>query len=157
MGFRRLDRLQAKESEQPMSTTDETPILHLPRAQTAEPLSDGERYVKEIRKHKWVGALLAALLGVGGAVGGAVTATDRSEVNQVEVKNIKEANKALDIRVSGTESDIQDIKTSVFAIETSQAIMASGIGELKKENVDRLKEELEEAKREIRRHRLNNR
>lgn len=137
-----------------MSTVDETPILHMPRQKTnSEELTDGERYVAEIRRHKWLGAIVATILGAGAAVGGAITATDRSEVNQVEVKNIKETTEALDIRVSQTESDIQDIKTSVGVIPD----MARAVEELKKENVDRIKDELEDVKRENRRLRLNNR
>lgn len=148
-----------------MSNEDDTPITvpgrpaTAPRAETEEPIeSDGARYVREIKRHKWIGALLATILGTGGAVGGAVTATDRSQVNQVEVKNIKEETRALDSRVKKTEADIRainrsvgTISASVGTIQTDQTAIAGGIEELKKENVNRLKNELEDAKAEIRR------
>ena len=126
-----------------MSTTDDSPVICMPRPQTApEVLSDGERYVKEIRQHKWIGAFLATILGVGGAFGGAMAAENRSQVNQIEVRNLKEATKALEPRVRKTESDITSIKASV-------GIIVSGIEELKQVNVKRLERELDAKSKEL--------
>lgn len=133
-----------------MSTADDTPVLHLPRPQTGQDvLSDGERYVKEISRHKWVGAFLATILGAGGAVGGSIAAANMSEVNQVEVQNLKEATKSLEPRVKKTESDIQSIKTSVGGLVTSNKAIAGGIEELKQVNVKRLEKELVAKEKEL--------
>ena len=124
--------------------------MSIPRAQTSpEVISDGERYVKEIRQHKWVAAVFATLLGTGGAVGGAITATNRSEVNQVEVQNLKDMTKSLEARVMKTESDIASIKTSIGTISESQKSISGGIEELKQVNVKRLEKELDAKEKEL--------
>lgn len=132
-----------------MSTTDDSPVLLLPRAQTAPELSDGERCVKEMRQHKWIGTLLAAIVGTVGAGFGAITAANLSQVNQVEVRNLKEATKLLEPRVKKNESGIASIETNVVIIKESQTSMATGIEELKQVNVKRLEKELDAKEKEL--------
>lgn len=119
---------------------------------------DGPKHAKSIKRHNWLAVIMAALLGPGGAIAVIYATSDRSKSNSQEVEHLKEATKAIEPRMEKTEEDVRFIrvdvgkmKTSVDTMATEQTAIASGIEELKGENVKRLKDELADAKRELRR------
>jgi peptidoglycan hydrolase CwlO-like protein len=114
-------------------------------------LEVGAAIVKDLKRHKWIGAAMALVLGAGGSGAVAYTTSDRAKANELNVTHLQEATTSLEPRVKKTELDIQSIKTSVAAIATSNKSIAGGIEELKEENVKRLEKELEAKEREIRR------
>lgn len=117
-----------------------------------------DRHAESIKKHNLITILLTLLLGPGGAIAVVYATSDRAKANSYEVKHLK----TLEPRVDNAEKEIHIIKADVSGInqsmkevKASSKAIAVGIEELKQENVNRLKSELEDAKREIRRHRLN--
>lgn len=115
---------------------------------------NGLKYVKEIKRHKWVAAIMALFLGPGGAVAVVYATSDRSKENAAKI----EVHDTYDSRIQKTEKSVEEIKhdigkiqTSVSAAKSQQAEILSGIGELKKENINRMTKELEETKRLLRR------
>lgn len=119
--------------------------------------SGGVAHVKTIKRHNWVAVAMATLLGPGGAIAVIYATSDRAKSNSIEVEHLKKAGKEIVPRIEKTEDSVNAIKvkvetidTSMNAIETSQAEIATGIQELKRENVNRLKSELADAKRELR-------
>lgn len=124
----------------------------------------GERYVKEIRRHKWIAAVMALILGPTGMVGAYYAIRDRSIANASGVEALKkqvngdDTHPGIAPRVLEAEESIRLIKVrvgtidkSMKSIETSQTAIQGGIEELKAENVKRLEDELSEARRELRR------
>jgi hypothetical protein len=118
----------------------------------------GAKYVKEIKRHKWIAALMAMIVGPGGAIAVVVATSDRSKANSQEVIHLKEADKALTPKVQRNTEDIRLIKVDVSGINKSigevndsQTAIAAGIEDLKKENVNRLQKELDNANRQLRR------
>jgi len=101
---------------------------------------------------------MAALLGPGGAIAVIYATSDRAKSNTQEVEHLKDAAKSAVPRIEENEKQIRLIQVDVSGInkamgdvkESTDAI-AGGIEELKKENVTRLKNELDDANREIRR------
>lgn len=114
----------------------------------------GAKYVKEIKRHKWVAVLMAMVLGPGGAFAVVYATSDRSKANAATI----ESHNAFGPRITKTESDVYEIKNDIGDLKTSDAAgqkqqteILKGITELKKENVDRMTAELEETKRLLRR------
>jgi hypothetical protein len=96
---------------------------------------------------------MALFLGPGGAVAVVYATSDRSKDNTREIEILK----PLPERVSISEGAIIEIRSSVktfseavSAVQTQQSDILSGIEELKSENVNRLKQELRDARRELR-------
>jgi len=113
----------------------------------------GAKYVKEIKRHKWVAALMAMLLGPGGALAVVYATSDRSKANEAKAKS----HDAYGPRITKTEAavaeiqgDIAKIETSVASAKTQQTKILSGIGELKQENIERVEDELADTKRLLR-------
>ncbi len=124
--------------------------------------SDGEdpgaKTLKEIKRHKWLAALMSLLLGSGGMVGSYYALKARAASNTHEVEAIKTTTKAAKISIDQNTDDIRVIKVEVGGtnkavgeMKTQQTVIAEGIESLKQENVNRLERELEKAEREIRR------
>jgi hypothetical protein len=118
----------------------------------------GGQTKKEAKKQNIVAILLMLLIGPGGAMAVIYATRDEARSNTQDVEYLKKASKKLEPRVEDTEDNIRLIKVrvgtidkSINAIETSQTAIAGGIEELKQENVKRLQDELDEAKRELRR------
>ena len=119
-----------------------------------------EVHSKQIKRHNWIAVLLAAVLGPGGALGVIYATRDQTKTNSAEIEHNGKQVERLEPRVKASEDGIQFIKNKVKAngatigeMRTEQTAIHSGIEELKKENVNRLKEELDDAKRELRRRR----
>ena len=118
------------------------------------------KHAKSIKRHNWLAVIMAALLGPGGAIAVIYATSDRAKANTQEVEHLKDATKSIEPRMVKTEDDVRlirvnvgQMKTSVDAVQMQQTDIASGIEELKKENVNRLKSELEDARRELRQER----
>ena len=116
------------------------------------------KHAKSIKRHNWLAVVMAALLGPGGAIAVIYATSDRAKSNTQEVEHLKEATKAVAPRVEKNQEqirliqvDVSGINKSMGDVKTSQSEIASGIEELKKENVTRLKNELDDANRELRR------
>lgn len=114
-----------------------------------DPADSPAKHAKSVKRHNWVMALMALLLGPGGALAVIYHTSDRSKANSVDVEQLK----ALEPRVEKTEADIRSIKSSMTTMAKSSKEIASGIKELKQENLTKLKNELEDTKRELRRER----
>ena len=119
---------------------------------------DGPKHAKSIKRHNWIAVIMATLLGPGGAIAVIYATSDRSKANSQELEHVKDAAKSIEPRMEKTEEDVRlirvnvgQMKTSVDAVQVQQTAIAEGIEELKGENVKRLKDELEDAKRELRR------
>jgi len=113
-----------------------------------------EVHKKQIKRHNWIAVIMAAILGPGGALTVIYATSDRSKANSMKIEQVEK----LEPRVKQTEEDVRYIKASVKGVSekvdtamVQQTAIAAGIEELKDENVNRLKEELDEAKRELRR------
>ena len=120
-----------------------------------------DAFKKQNKKHNWITIVLALLLGPGGAFAVIRAMDDRSKDNSREVKAMK-ADVDADVkpRLNKVEENVDLIRVdvskmgkSVDDMRTEQTVIADGIEELKGENVERLKDELDEAKRELRRRR----
>lgn len=119
---------------------------------------DPEKTLKEIKRHKWLAALMALLFGSGGMVGSyyalkALAASNADRVQAVEVDA-----KATKQRIEKNSDDIRLIRVNVNGINESvggmkdqQTAIVDGIEDLKQENVDRLEKENAKLEREIRR------
>lgn len=113
----------------------------------------GAKYVKEIKRHKWVAAIMALLLGPGGAIAVVYATSDRSKANAAKV----ESHDAFGPRIADTESAVEEIRSDIGKIQLNvsgaklqQTEILKGIGELKKENITRMTDELSETKRLLR-------
>jgi len=111
----------------------------------------GGSHVKQIKRHN-LGTILAVVISVvGGGVGSYYALVDRSKHNEEAAEqNAK--------RIDETEKDVKFIKVKVNDIDNSmdkmsieQTVIKDGINELKKESINELKDELQDAKRELRR------
>lgn len=118
----------------------------------------GANYVKEIKRHKWLAALLSLVVGSGGMVGTFYALKARAENNSTAVESIKAEVKSTNLRIGeNTEQirlikvDVSDINTSVAQVKTQNTDISNNIKELKQENVDRLEKENAKLEREIRR------
>ena len=131
--------------------------------------SDGgippEKYAKSMKRHNWLAIVMSLLLGPGGAIAVIYATSDMAKANSKEVEHLKESSRtAIWPRIEKTEESVRliriqvdTIKTSVKQIKGSNADIVKGIQELKKENLNRLKDELDDARRELRRERNLNR
>lgn len=115
--------------------------------------SNEAKVVKEIKRHKWIAALMALLLGPGGAIAVVYATSDRSKANAASI----EAHKAFGPRITETEAAVAEIKQDIGKIQTDvktgkdqAAKILTGIDELKKENINRMTDELKETKRLLR-------
>jgi len=113
---------------------------------------------KQIKRSNWLAVLMATLLGPGGAVAVIYATSDRAKENSQEVKHLKDTNGSLLPRLDKTEEDVRyikvrvsEVKTQMGEVQTQQTSIANGIEELKNENINRLKSELDDARRELRR------
>lgn len=111
-------------------------------------------HAKSIKRHNWLAIIMSLLLGPGGAIAVIYATSDRSKENSHKVDELRK----LEPRVGKTEDDIQFIRvrvkevgTAVELVKEDTGAMVIGIAELKNENLNRLKQELAEARREIRR------
>lgn len=111
------------------------------------------KHVKQIKRHNWMTALAVLLFGSGGIVAAHYATEARSKTNS-------EAIQAHDVAIKDNTTRIVQIKYSLDSVgaEVSKAVegqreIANGIRELKQENVDSLKAELRELRRERRRDR----
>lgn len=116
----------------------------------------GEKTLKEIKRHKWLAALMSLFLGSGGMVGSYYALKARAASNTKEVEVLKEAAKTTEPRIENNAKDIRLLKGDVSGINKSvgemkgqQTTIVDGIEELKNENVKRLKQELKDAKQEL--------
>ena len=114
----------------------------------------GARYAKEIKKHKWIAALMALVLGTGGPLAVIYATRDQSRANAQEI----ESRKAWGVQIRDNSNqleavsvDIKVLKNTVDGARVIQQEIASGIDELKAESINELKSDLAEARRELRR------
>lgn len=124
----------------------------------------GAAIAKTAKKQNSIFLLLMLIVGPGGAVGAHYALKGQAASNTQEVQHLNDAvngtdrSPGLGDRVEQTEENIRLIKVrvgtidkSVKSIETSQTAIQGGIEELKSENVKRIQDELDDAKRELRR------
>ena len=118
-----------------------------------------EAFKKQNAKHNWITVILALLLGPGGAFAVIRAMDDRSKSNEHGIKAVtKTIDEDFKPRMEKTEKDVNYIKIRIGKVDekvdkamTQQTTIVDGIEELKKENVNRLKDELDDARRELRR------
>lgn len=122
-----------------------------------------ETHKKSIKRHNLVAVLLALVLGPGGAFAVLQAMDDRSKTNTHEVKSMKaEVEDDVKPRLDKVEEsvdlirvDVSKMGKSVQNFDKQQTAIVEGIDELKQENVKRLKDELDDMRRENRRLRRN--
>lgn len=110
-----------------------------------------DTHVKQIKKHNWATVILAVVSALGVAIGSYYATEARSKHNERQI--IKH-----DSAIEQNTDDVRYIKVRVKSIDDTlteakkkQSVILDGIEELKSENVNRLKEELRDARRELRR------
>ena len=119
---------------------------------------------KSDRLHNWITGILAILLGPGGAIAVIYATSDRAKANSAQVEHLKKTTESFEPRLAKTEEDVGLIQTDVGKLNESMGGLkhqfktqigdiAKGIKELKQENVNKLTDELEDARRELRRER----
>jgi hypothetical protein len=113
---------------------------------------------KAKRKHSALIGVISVLFGSGGAMGVVYATSDRSKANEIKVEAAAKHIENFEPRLDKTEGDIQYIKAEIkdFGedVDTAmvqQKVIIEGIEDLKKENVNRLQDELRDARRELRR------
>ena len=97
--------------------------------------------------------LLGALVCTGGPLAVIYTTQDNSKANTEQIEAMKPRMDQVESDVRFIKGRVGDIDKSVGTIKKDMKGIAGGIGELKEENVNRLKEELEDAKQALRRER----
>lgn len=148
-------------SQDPVEQMVDT-LASLLAARTGDGSSGGvppEVHKKQIKRHNWLAVALAMVLGPGGALTVVYATSDRSKANEMKVEAAaKDIDDDIKPRLDRTENDVADIKEHIGKIDEKvstamdqQKVIVDGIEELKKENVDRLKQELRDARRELRR------
>lgn len=107
---------------------------------------------KSIKRHNWITLLMALTLGPGGAVAVVWATSDRSKANAQSVEQLKGLQPRVDQNDKALRQitqDVADNKTAIAAMGAQQGKILSGIDELKKENVNQLKQGLAETKQEL--------
>jgi len=112
---------------------------------------NGEKYVKEIKRHKWLATFLALLFGSGGMVGTFYALKAESAATAEKIQSAEPRIKKNTEAIRLIQVDVSDFKRTVGEMKTDQTAIVQGINDLKAERVKGIEDELEEAKREIRR------
>ena len=119
---------------------------------------DPEETLKEMKRHKWLAALLALLFGSGGMVGSYYALKAQTASNTEKVEAIEKAAKAAAPRIEKNASeirlikaDVSDFNKAVGEVKAQNKEIAEGVESLKQVNVNRLEKENEKLEREIRR------
>lgn len=124
--------------------------------------SNPEKTLREIKKHKWLAALMALLFGSGGMVGSYYALKAQAASNTEKVEQVEAAAKATEPVIEKNTDDIRLIKVdvsninkSVGEMKTQQTAIVNGINTLKKEaqteKQTRLEEKVKALERENRR------
>ena len=113
---------------------------------------------KARRKHSALIGVISVLFGSGGAMGVVYATSDRSKANEIKIEAAAKSVDNLEPRLNKTEGDIRYIKAEIKGVGedvdkamVQQTAIIEGIEDLKKENVNRLQDELRDARRELRR------
>lgn len=117
----------------------------------------GAKVLKDAKKHKWLVAIMALILGPGGMTATYYAIKDRGIANEAAVEQLTKD--AIDIhpKIESNTEDIRLIKVDIGKINTSmetgvktQKKMLEGIESLKQVNVTRLEKENDKLERKIR-------
>ena len=116
-----------------------------------------ETHLKTLKKHNWITAVLVLLFGSGGVMGSYYATKSRAEAN--ETRSIKN-----DSRIEANIENVRLIRVDVSGLavaqeKTTEALedVSKGLGELKEESLDKLKEEKRVLERELWRERRRSR
>lgn len=117
----------------------------------------GVKVLKDIKRHKWLAALMAMVLGPGGMTATYYAIKDRGIANESAVQQLTQDAIEIHPKIESNTDDIRLIKVDVSKInksvddmKTQQTAIANGIESLKQVNVDRLEKENDKLERKIR-------
>lgn len=117
-----------------------------------------ELTLREIKKHKWLAAVLSLIFGSGGMVGTFYALKAQSDNNTAQVKEMQEAAKAVEPRITKNTDDIRlikvditDIGKNVGKMRTEQQALVTGVNTLKQEAQTAKQTRLEEKVKELER------
>lgn len=118
---------------------------------------DGEKSLRAIKKHKWLAAIMALVLGPGGMTATYYAIKDRGIANESAVQQLRKDAAVIHPKIEENTKDVQLIKIDISKIERSvmdlkkqNTSIAAGVESLKQVNVDRLEKQNDRLERKIR-------